>query len=245
MALPNSRILIHQPSGGFEGQSTDIEIHAKEILDAARAPRRHLRQAHRPVARSRSTPTWNATNSSSPRAAVEYGLIDRVIESHEFQSRTPPASAPTAAAIAESLRRRQAQRPASAAAPPARTPPTPASAGLRVGGRERRGRRRRRRRARRRRGRRARSAARSSRAARVSAPSARSRPPASLASAVPDGVGLAEPQRLAAPAGSRTGSPTPIADPAGADRQRRLAASGSICRSADMPQSSRCGADRS
>src|SRR6195952_3463200 len=32
MALPNSRILIHQPSGGFEGQSTDIEIHAKEIL---------------------------------------------------------------------------------------------------------------------------------------------------------------------------------------------------------------------
>ena len=33
MALPNSRILIHQPSGGFEGQSTDIEIHAKEILE--------------------------------------------------------------------------------------------------------------------------------------------------------------------------------------------------------------------
>ncbi len=32
MALPNSRILIHQPSGGFEGQSTDIEIHAREVL---------------------------------------------------------------------------------------------------------------------------------------------------------------------------------------------------------------------
>jgi ATP-dependent Clp protease protease subunit len=32
MALPNSRILIHQPSGGFEGQSTDVEIHAREIL---------------------------------------------------------------------------------------------------------------------------------------------------------------------------------------------------------------------
>src|SRR6202007_110359 len=32
MALPNSRILIHQPSGGFEGQTTDVEIHAKEIL---------------------------------------------------------------------------------------------------------------------------------------------------------------------------------------------------------------------
>jgi ATP-dependent Clp protease protease subunit len=32
MALPNSRILIHQPSGGFQGQSTDIEIHAREVL---------------------------------------------------------------------------------------------------------------------------------------------------------------------------------------------------------------------
>src|ERR1700754_937794 len=63
MALPNSRILIHQPSGGFEGQSTDVEIHAKEIL-ALRArvghprardpppppPRgRDLREAHQPV----------------------------------------------------------------------------------------------------------------------------------------------------------------------------------------------------
>ena len=49
MALPNSRILIHQPSGGFEGQSADIEIHAREILDAARARRRDLRAAHGPV----------------------------------------------------------------------------------------------------------------------------------------------------------------------------------------------------
>jgi ATP-dependent Clp protease, protease subunit len=38
MALPNSRILIHQPSGGFEGQSTDVEIHAREILEL----RRHI-----------------------------------------------------------------------------------------------------------------------------------------------------------------------------------------------------------
>ena len=47
-ALPNSRILIHQPSAGFEGQSTDIEIHAREILNLRAAHRRDLRAAHRP-----------------------------------------------------------------------------------------------------------------------------------------------------------------------------------------------------
>ena len=45
-ALPNSRILIHQPSAGFEGQSTDIEIHAREILNVRERVRRHLRRAH-------------------------------------------------------------------------------------------------------------------------------------------------------------------------------------------------------
>ena len=44
LSLPNSRILIHQPSAGFEGQSTDIEIHAREILNIARADRRDLRE---------------------------------------------------------------------------------------------------------------------------------------------------------------------------------------------------------
>jgi len=50
MALPNSRVLIHQPSGGFEGQSADVEIHAREILGG----RRDLRQADRPVRRAGS-----------------------------------------------------------------------------------------------------------------------------------------------------------------------------------------------
>ncbi len=47
MALPNSRILIHQPSAGFEGQSTDIEIHADGDPQDAQADRRDLRQVHR------------------------------------------------------------------------------------------------------------------------------------------------------------------------------------------------------
>ena len=47
MALPNSRILIHQPTGGFQGQSADIEIHAREVLALRARDRRDLRQAHR------------------------------------------------------------------------------------------------------------------------------------------------------------------------------------------------------
>ena len=60
------RILIHQPSAGFEGQSTDIEIHAREILKTRERDRRDLRPPHRPAAWSRSTSTWSATASSSP-----------------------------------------------------------------------------------------------------------------------------------------------------------------------------------
>ena len=47
MALPNSKILIHQVSGGFSGQATDIEIHAKEIIDVRKPTGRDHRQAHR------------------------------------------------------------------------------------------------------------------------------------------------------------------------------------------------------
>jgi ATP-dependent Clp protease, protease subunit len=81
MSLPNSRILIHQPSAGFEGQSTDIEIHAREILKTreridqiyADHTGRPLEEVHRDMERDRFF---------KPDEAVEYGLIDRVIESH-------------------------------------------------------------------------------------------------------------------------------------------------------------------
>ena len=46
-ALPNARIMVHQPSGGFQGQATDILIHAREIEALKRPPQRNLRQAHR------------------------------------------------------------------------------------------------------------------------------------------------------------------------------------------------------
>jgi ATP-dependent Clp protease, protease subunit len=81
LALPNSRILIHQPSAGFEGQSTDIDIHAREILsmreriDAIYAQHtgRPLEQVHTDMERDRFF---------KAEEAVEYGLIDRVIASH-------------------------------------------------------------------------------------------------------------------------------------------------------------------
>ena len=49
-ALPNSRVMIHQPLGGFQGQATDIDIHAREILTLRRTPQRGAVQAHRPGA---------------------------------------------------------------------------------------------------------------------------------------------------------------------------------------------------
>ncbi len=80
-SLPNSRMLIHQPSAGFQGQSTDIEIHAREILaqrerlDEAFALHsgRTVEEVHKDMERDRF---FNAEQ------AVEYGLIDRVIQSH-------------------------------------------------------------------------------------------------------------------------------------------------------------------
>jgi ATP-dependent Clp protease protease subunit len=80
-ALPNSRILIHQPSAGFEGQSTDIEIHAREILKIrerideiyAQHTGQPLEQVHTDMERDRF---FKADE------AVEYGLIDRVLAHH-------------------------------------------------------------------------------------------------------------------------------------------------------------------
>ena len=81
LALPNSRILIHQPSGGYQGQSADIEIHAREILDLrsrmdeiyAKHTNQDLDKVHQDMDRDRYF---------KPEEAVEYGLIDRVIEHH-------------------------------------------------------------------------------------------------------------------------------------------------------------------
>ena len=92
LALPNSRILIHQPTSGFQGQSTDVEIHAREVLELRRRTEeiyaRHtgqtVEQLHDDMERDRFF---------SADEATEYGLIDRVIESRELRRRVAGFSA--------------------------------------------------------------------------------------------------------------------------------------------------------
>jgi ATP-dependent Clp protease protease subunit len=81
MALPNSRILMHQPSAGFEGQATDIEIHAKEILNTrARIDEIYARHCEKPVEEVHRDMERDRFFKASE--AAEYGLIDRVISKH-------------------------------------------------------------------------------------------------------------------------------------------------------------------
>jgi len=79
MALPNAKILIHQVSSAFQGQATDIEIHAKEIIDVRRRLdeilAKHTRQDFDKVARDTERDYF-----MSAQEATDYGLIDRVIE---------------------------------------------------------------------------------------------------------------------------------------------------------------------
>jgi ATP-dependent Clp protease protease subunit len=78
--LPNSRLLIHQPSAGFEGAAADIEIHAREIIDMRRRvdeiyadhTGQSIEQVHDDMERDRFF---------TAEEAVEYGLVDRVLES--------------------------------------------------------------------------------------------------------------------------------------------------------------------
>jgi ATP-dependent Clp protease protease subunit len=81
MALPNSKILIHQVSGGFSGQATDIEIHAKEIIDV----RKRLDEI---IAKHTGQPLEKVAKDTerdyfmSAEEAKAYSIVDRVIEHH-------------------------------------------------------------------------------------------------------------------------------------------------------------------
>jgi ATP-dependent Clp protease, protease subunit len=81
LALPNSRILIHQPSGGYQGQSADIEIHAQEILDLRRRMD-EIYADHTGQSLEKVHDDMDRDRYFKPDQAVEYGLIDRVIEHH-------------------------------------------------------------------------------------------------------------------------------------------------------------------
>jgi ATP-dependent Clp protease protease subunit len=83
MALPNGRILIHQPSGGFQGQASDIEIHAREALELrARVDEIYAEHTGKPVDQVHDD--MDRDRFFTADQAVDYGLIDRVIASHEL-----------------------------------------------------------------------------------------------------------------------------------------------------------------
>jgi ATP-dependent Clp protease protease subunit len=84
--LPNSRVMIHQPMGGFQGQASDVEIHAKEILFLKQRLNeimaKHTGQNIERIARD-----TDRDNFLSAEAAVEYGLVDRVLTSRTEAAR--------------------------------------------------------------------------------------------------------------------------------------------------------------
>jgi len=86
MALPNSRILIHQPTGGFQGQTSDIEIHAKEVL-ALRARVDEIYAHHTGQSVERVHADMERDRFFTGEEAVAYGLVDRVIEKRELRAR--------------------------------------------------------------------------------------------------------------------------------------------------------------
>ena len=81
-ALPNSRVMIHQPMGGFQGQASDIAIHAKEIL-SLRAKLNELMALHTGQEIERIERDTDRDNFLSAQEAAEYGLIDKVLANRE------------------------------------------------------------------------------------------------------------------------------------------------------------------
>ena len=79
-ALPNARVMVHQPSGGFQGQATDIEIHAREIL-ALRARLNDIYAKHTGQDLSVIENAMERDRFMAPEDAKEFGLIDEVVVS--------------------------------------------------------------------------------------------------------------------------------------------------------------------
>ena len=78
-ALPNSRVLIHQVMGGFQGQASDIEIHAQEIL-SIKEKLNLILSKHSGQKVDKIAKDSDRDNFMSPEEAVDYGLIDSVME---------------------------------------------------------------------------------------------------------------------------------------------------------------------
>lgn len=85
--LPHSRMMIHQPLGGFQGQASDIDIHAKEILQVRdRLNRIMAEHTGQPIEKVQED--TDRDNFMDGEAAVEYGLIDKVLATREASAET-------------------------------------------------------------------------------------------------------------------------------------------------------------
>ena len=78
-ALPNSRVMVHQPSGGFQGQATDIEIHAKEILDL-KSRLNTIYSKHTGQSVKKIAEMLERDKFLNPDEAKNLGLIDEIVE---------------------------------------------------------------------------------------------------------------------------------------------------------------------
>jgi len=87
-SLPNSKIMIHQPSAGFQGQASDIDIHARDVLDTKERLNKILSR-HTGQTVERVKADSDRDNFMNPEAALAYGLIDKVLEK---RTDSPPAA---------------------------------------------------------------------------------------------------------------------------------------------------------
>jgi len=78
-SLPNSRIMVHQPSAGFQGQATDIEIHAKEVLSLKKRLN-EIYSKHTNKSVEDIKPALERDNFMTPEDAKDFGLIDKVVD---------------------------------------------------------------------------------------------------------------------------------------------------------------------
>ena len=79
LALPNSRIMIHQPLGGFQGQASDFEIHAKEILHMKKIVNEILSK-HTGQTIKKIEKDTDRDNFLDANAAKTYGIVDKILE---------------------------------------------------------------------------------------------------------------------------------------------------------------------
>jgi ATP-dependent Clp protease protease subunit len=88
-ALPNARIMVHQPSGGYQGQAADIILHAQEIMDLKRRLN-EIYGAHTGQPVKKIEEALERDTFMSPEAAKDFGLIDRVLEKRPVEEVTLP-----------------------------------------------------------------------------------------------------------------------------------------------------------